>query len=698
MFLHIYSLGGRIKYSGFSSKIPSFIERKIYDQSLKIYDIGGIMLFLFNENSFIKEYNEKGIILNLGYIKNGKIRKEVKKINENTLMFNEDISENNSSIENHNPLELSHHFQDLSPLPFNFNNFTEYNLDTESTISSYDEYEDEYEGEIVNNIPNGRGIFYKKKSSPEYIGHWLDGQRHGKGIFYENNKKIYYGEWKENNRSGFGISYFQGKKTFEGTWKNDFPYSGKIYDSLSNIVYNGPFSKYSGTFIFTNINKYEIYIGSFKDGKRDGYGEVQFYYDESIYYRGLWKNDKKSGYGEEIFNDIKYIGYWKDNKYDGYGTSYEISENDIGNDTYIKEYSGYWKNGKKEGKGIYFNDDGRFWFEGEFKEDGPYYGTQYYENSNIQYKGYFNDYTFEGEGILYYPHSSNICFKGTFKGENPFHGTFYSDEGMEENKTKRIDGNYYTFSKTFSDDGTIQYEGYFKNGIYHGEGILQFGDKIIYKGTFLNGFYWNGENTLQYPDFISSPIIFKGSLKNEKYFTGIEYIYEVDYFNDILYENGPIFYKKWINGELVDEEKERNELKQEMKILSYLETKQKKMIKKIGKEDFIRFLQKKYNITQKDNLFKKDLVNLIEKEYYSKKNKKFIEKEEYDLFGNEIKNPVIGSDGETYDESSMIYLFERNENMEFKNIPYIYNEKDECIPNYPIMSNGKPLYSYKKKV
>ena len=707
MFLNIYSLGGHIKYSGFSSKIPSFLERKIYHQSLKIYDTGGVMLSLFNENSFIREYNKEGKISNIGYMKNGKIQKEMKKIDEiDTLTeYSEEEIESssysswddNNSYQQEQLYAIFNNSQNLFPLVFDYNNIsvTEEQSDIESTISSYDEYEDEYEGELVNDIPNGRGIFYKGKGSPEYIGHWFDGKRNGKGIYYIDNKKIYYGEWKENNRSGFGISYFHGKKIFEGIWKNNLPYSGKIYDPLSNIVYHGLFSKYSGT--FTDIDENRTYIGSFKDGKRDGYGEVQFYNDESLYYRGLWKNDKKNGYGEEIFNDRKYLGYWKDNKYDGYGTFYEISVNDIGNDTYIKEYSGYWKNGKKEGKGIYFNDDGRIWFEGEFKEDGPYYGTQYYENSNIQYKGYFNDYTFEGEGILYYPYSSTICFKGTFKEENPFHGTFYSDEGMEENKTKRIDGNYYTFSKTFYDDGTIKYEGYFKNGIYHGEGILQFGDEKIYKGTFLNGFYWNGEDTLEYIDFISSPIIFKGSLKNEKYFTGIEYIYEVNDCNDILYENGPILYKKWRNGYPVDEEKERNELKQEMKILSYLETKQKKMIKKIGKEDFIRFLQKKYNITQKDNLFKKDVVNLIEKEYYSKKNRKFIEKEEFDLFGNEIKNPVTGSDGETYDESSMIYLFERNENMEFKNIPYIYNEKNECIPNYPIMSNGKPLHSYKKK-
>ena len=664
MFLHIYSLGGRIKYSGFSSKIPSFIERKIYHQSLKIYDIGGIMLSLFNENSFVREYNEKGIILDFGYIKNGKIRKEVKKIDERNLILNEDIPESNGSMENHNSIELFHYFQVLYPLRFNFNNFTEYNLDAESTVSSYDEYEDEYEGELVNDIPNGRGIFYKGKGSPEYIGHWFNGERNGKGIYYKDNEKNYYGEWKENNRSGFGISYFHGKKIFEGIWKNDFPYSGKIYDSLSNIIYEGLFSKYSGTFTFTNINRCRTYTGSFKNGKKNGYGEETYIYK-------------------------KYIGYWKDNEYHGFGTLYE---NDI------KEYSGYWKHGKREGKGNYFNDNGTIWIEGEFKEDEPYYGIQYYENNNIQYEGYFHEYSFEGEGILYYPYSSTICFKGTFKSNNPFHGTFYSDQGIEENKTKIINGDSYTFSKTFYDSGTIKYEGNFKNGIYHGEGILKFEDEKIYKGIFLNGLYWDGENTLQYPDFLSSPIIFKGSLKNGKYYTGIEYIYEVNHFNDILYENGPILYKEWVDGIPIDKEKKRNELKQEMKILSFFETKQKKMIKKISKEDLIRYLQKKYNITVSDNLFKNDIINLIEKEYNSKKNRKFIEKDELDLFGNEIKNPVIGSDGEIYDESSMIYLFKKNKDMEFINIPYIYNEKNERVPNYPIMSNGKPLESYKKNI
>ena len=104
-------------------------------------------------------------------------------------------------------------------------------------------------------------------------------------------------------------------------------------------------------------------------------------------------------------------------------------------------------------------------------------------------------------------------------------------------RIKNIDDNYYTFSKTFYDNGEIKYEGYFKNGMYHGEGTLRDNNEKKYKGTFINGFYWNEENTLQYIDFDTNPTIFKGSMKNETFFTGVEYIYERNDFNDILYED-----------------------------------------------------------------------------------------------------------------------------------------------------------------
>lgn len=740
MILKIYHLGGGVKYSGVSSKIPIYIRRQIYNQTLKIYDVGGIMLNLFTENSFMREYNKKGDLFNIGYLKDGKIQKEMKKIIDEELEYiedsivenhnsdlNEEISEQTNQNEETNEIyqdfqfsieniNLSRNTTNVNQLLYGVisqsgfsidydnllelstttitssNNESDNNSETDSSASSYDEYEDEYEGEVIHDIPNGRGIFYEKENIPQYIGYWFDGKQNGKGIFYKNNEKIYYGEWNNDKRVGFGISYYNGKKTFEGIWKNDFPYSGKIYSIKEEIIYNGPFSTYNGKFIYYSISFDETYIGTFKNGKKDGFGKI-INSDNDIIYQGQWKKNKKNGYGEENSEYKKYRGYWKDNKYNGYGIYYEPSIND--DEIFIKDYSGYWKNGQREGEGITFYDNGNIYFEGEFKNDERYKGTQYYENGDLMYEGYYNVDEFEGEGILYYPYSQEISFKGTFKDGKPFRGISYKEDGTEEKKTKIIDGDYYTFGRTFYEYGYEEYEGYFKNGIYHGEGILKNPEKI-YKGIFIDGLYWNEKDTLQYIDFDTNPIIFKGSLKNNTYFIGVEYIYERNDFNDILYENGPISYKKWRDGEPIDEEKERLELKQEMKILSYLETKQKKKLEKTSKKDYLQFLEKKYNIIKKENLKKKDLVNLIEKEYSTKKNEIIMEEGEFDLFGNEIINPVEGFDGETYDESSMIYLFERDENMEFKNISYIYNENNVRVPNYPIMFNGKPLNGYIK--
>lgn len=707
MLLKIYHVGGGVKYSGISSTIPKEMKYKFRNPCFKLYDIGGIMLYLFQENSFMKEFNEKGELSNIGFIKNKKIVKEMKKIIEdtNSISDNEEdnyipFEENNISYENLNSnmrtifsdflSEISQSLGQTTNISFQYQNVE---VDTESS-TSYDEYEEEYEGEVILDIPNGKGIFYEKENSPQYIGYWLEGRRHGKGIFYKKNEKIYYGEWKQDKRVGFGISFSNGKKIFEGIWKNDFPSFGKIYSSEEDIIYNGLFSEYIGNFIYYHINLEETYQGTFKNGKRDGYGEI-IDSENIVRYSGQWKNDKRDGYGEQIYTGGKYKGYWKNNEHDGYGIFYDISYDNLDNKVYEKDYSGYWKNGKKEGEGIEFLDNETIMYEGEFKNDKRYKGIEYYEkNGNLMYGGYFNGYEFEGKGILYYPNSQNICFEGTFKNGNPCNGISYNENGTEENKTKIIDGNYYTFSKTFYDNGDLKYEGYFKNGIYHGEGTLKTVDgKKEYKGMFLNGLYWNGEDTLRYIDFYTNPIIFKGSLKNESYFNGIEYIYED---GDIYYDLDPVFYQKWQDGEPINEEKERFELRQEMKILSYLETKQKKKLEKTYKKDYLHFLEKKYKIIKKENLKKKELISLIENEYYSKKNEIMVNEGEYDLFGNEMINPVKGFDGEIYDESSMIYLFERDEKMEFKHIPYIYNEQNERVPNYPIMSNGKPLNGYQK--
>ena len=70
------------------------------------------------------------------------------------------------------------------------------------------------------------------------------------------------------------------------------------------------------------------------------------------------------------------------------------------------------------------------------------------------------------------------------------------------------------------------------------------------------------------------------------------------------------------------------------------------------------------------------------------------EEEEIDIFGNTISTPCIGSDGSIYDIDSMIYLFEKNDNDDYKHIPYVYDQHGERIPKFPIMGNGKPLRDF----
>ena len=93
---------------------------------------------------------------------------------------------------------------------------------------------------------------------------------------------------------------------------------------------------------------------------------------------------------------------------------------------------------------------------------------------------------------------------------------------------------------------------------------------------------------------------------------------------------------------------------------------------------------------------KKQLRKWIEKRKSSTHGVELCE-QNYDLFGNEIINPVLGSDGETYDESSLRFLFKRHEiTRDYVNIPYTYDENGQRIPNFPTMSNGKLLYGFEK--
>lgn len=737
MFLRTYHLSGNVKYSGWIKGNPYWKRRE-----QKIYDVGGLMLHLF-EGEKVIVMDEKGNKIDQGFVKEGKITKYLAVNDLLTDSLPEDYEEN--SILSSSELSSSI----LS------RQYTDDGDDSSSDSDLLSEIDDDfniknifiYDGEMFDEMPNGKGVL-KKNGQVVYDGNFLDGEKHGIGTSFIENKKIHYGEYLEGEFHGQGNLYHPDTKEmiFVGKFKKGFPFCGKFYCNNS-IVYEGSFKNFFGKFAFFYDDK--IYIGEFKNGKRNGFGKTLNLKDNTVYegywkndlyhgkgvlmdkfglteYDGLWKNGLKDGYGilyEKDFLELyKYIGDFKEDKKEGYGILYEsekgiLYEIEKYNDrsSWLKEYSGWWKNNEKNGDALCYNSD-KLFYEGEMKdgyEDG--FGNRFYQDGTLQYRGCFKEDDYHGQGILFYI-DGTVCFEGIFKKGNPCNGTFYNFEDGSVHPTKVINGDYYTKGVLIEPetDGTIYHRGSFKNGLFHGDAISKdykgtfkdgkfhgkgtYYSKWInkkYTGQFINGFFWDGK-TLRYVD--TNVIVYEGTIKNEKYDTGIETIFEDD--DDDYDFNNPIGYRKWKNGEIVNEKEERHYLRQKMLISSFLETKNKKTLTKIYKKDYLNYLKEKYNISNVESKTKKQLVQIIKKEN-EKENENTVvsnEPEQFDLFGNEIVNPVQGFDGETYDESSMKYLFQRNDKNDFVNIGYIYNESNKRVPNYPIMANGKILNGYINEV
>ena len=66
---------------------------------------------------------------------------------------------------------------------------------------------DKYFGKVVNDKPEGKGIFYFKNGD-RYEGDFKDGKKEGRGILYYNNGERYEGDFKNDTKEGKGIRYY----------------------------------------------------------------------------------------------------------------------------------------------------------------------------------------------------------------------------------------------------------------------------------------------------------------------------------------------------------------------------------------------------------------------------------------------------------------------------------------------------------
>jgi hypothetical protein len=147
--------------------------------------------------------------------------------------------------------------------------------------------EGNYEGSIVNGVPEGQGklTYLGHPTRKEYNGQFAKGKPNGLGMILFHDGKIYEGQMEDGECQG------QGKMTIKdsnGTWIYTGPFVKGAYEGEGVKEYRGAESSY-------------VYRGEFKDGKFEGNGVKE---ERSKY--GFWitKGTFKEG---EIYN-----GKWQD--------------------------------------------------------------------------------------------------------------------------------------------------------------------------------------------------------------------------------------------------------------------------------------------------------------------------------------------------------------------------------------------------
>ena len=98
-----------------------------------------------------------------------------------------------------------------------------------------------YYGNMVNDLPNGKGIYTDPINGRIYMGDWVDFRKEGKGILLTGEGvKIYEGEWLNDKYHGYGESFLGGVCKYKGSWEKGAKNGeGIAYDQNGNIEYEG---------------------------------------------------------------------------------------------------------------------------------------------------------------------------------------------------------------------------------------------------------------------------------------------------------------------------------------------------------------------------------------------------------------------------------------------------------------------------
>lgn len=226
---------------------------------------------------------------------------------------------------------------------------------------------------------------YVYSNGDVYEGDFTEGKRGGYGFYLWTSKEHFGGEWMSDNRHGSGYYMAPGTLT-EGYWK-DGVYNG--WDLVENTLVNDDRVEKPED-LYVIYNETEAYELLAKDGNLDRvenlnvtecvYGDCEdgfgIYQSGTTWiYAGQWKDGNRQGYGELYWLGLErghvYEGQFVQGYREGNGTYY-FPSGDI--------YYGEWLEGDRHGQGAMFYYDGSVsageWVDGVIQDDSMGFGKK----------------------------------------------------------------------------------------------------------------------------------------------------------------------------------------------------------------------------------------------------------------------------------------------------------------------------------
>jgi hypothetical protein len=195
---------------------------------------------------------------------------------------------------------------------------------------------DVYEGQVLNDLPHGKGTMKMYAQRSTYVGDWVHGVRQGRGtLTSQREQECYEGQFANNEFHGRGTKWYRDGPQYSGTWKHSRRQGFGVY----NYIDGG------------------VYVGWYYSDIKMGCGTLNT--PDGIKYSGQFKNNRKVGFAKQTWPDGEaYEGFLKEGVRHGFG-KYTSADGRV--------YAGSWKDGLKHGYGVFTWPNGDT-FEGLFNQ------------------------------------------------------------------------------------------------------------------------------------------------------------------------------------------------------------------------------------------------------------------------------------------------------------------------------------------